>query len=558
MFVAFEGIDGSGKSAISERVAEALRGRGLDVLHVRSDGVLASPLSEEIRSLCRVRQHLAMEPITELLLCAAREAQLLCESVAPELDARDVIMADRSLHSWAIQARCARGLDGDRVEAICDAAAPLWPDLVIVLDADPQLAKARRKASKIRDRGQPKPPNRRKGGRKKLAGAAYQRRMRRGFLDRAAADPDRWVVFDNSEAGRDLDSLAAEIAELIVRRKGGEGVAAAPASARAAAPPESKDPLDWARDRFYAWVEERAASEPDVAAYFLAGVDDARAYEWRRRLAAASPEVVADGLRGLAGDEAWRLREELAEAAPHQVARSTSGRELLGDPRVAALRRRLVDQVPEAVLGAAAGDDDEPSWELRRRLAADYPTQVVASTRGIDSAEAWALRRRLEAADDRDSLAALVSSVRGLEGDEAWELRERARELAPAAMIRSLWRLESDRAWQERERYIEAAPRPVFATLSGSIDPRAWTLRRSHLESAKEAIDSIARLEVDEAWELRVRAAPLWPSTVVKSLVGLELDERGRALVAELIRENADDLSLLKHATRIAARRRST
>jgi len=35
MFVVFEGIDGSGKTAISNRVAKALRASGLTVQHVR-------------------------------------------------------------------------------------------------------------------------------------------------------------------------------------------------------------------------------------------------------------------------------------------------------------------------------------------------------------------------------------------------------------------------------------------------------------------------------------------------------------------------------------------
>ena len=60
MFVVFEGIDGSGKTTISNRVAAELSGEGLRVKHLRADGRFASPVSEGIRELGRSVQNIEL------------------------------------------------------------------------------------------------------------------------------------------------------------------------------------------------------------------------------------------------------------------------------------------------------------------------------------------------------------------------------------------------------------------------------------------------------------------------------------------------------------------
>ena len=54
MFVVFEGIDGSGKTTISNRVAK-VRERGLKVEHLREEGAFASKVTQGIRDFCRTR-----------------------------------------------------------------------------------------------------------------------------------------------------------------------------------------------------------------------------------------------------------------------------------------------------------------------------------------------------------------------------------------------------------------------------------------------------------------------------------------------------------------------
>jgi thymidylate kinase len=49
MFVVFEGIDGSGKTTVSGRVAKALRKQGIAVEHFREGGEFASSLVNRLR-----------------------------------------------------------------------------------------------------------------------------------------------------------------------------------------------------------------------------------------------------------------------------------------------------------------------------------------------------------------------------------------------------------------------------------------------------------------------------------------------------------------------------
>jgi len=58
MFVVFEGIDGSGKTTISNRATRALRESGLTVSHVREGGKLASTIGDDGASAFALRDAL--------------------------------------------------------------------------------------------------------------------------------------------------------------------------------------------------------------------------------------------------------------------------------------------------------------------------------------------------------------------------------------------------------------------------------------------------------------------------------------------------------------------
>jgi len=558
LFVAFEGIDGSGKTTVSAVVAGLLRDRGLEVHHLREDGVLASPLSQWIRDLGRDVRNLDMAPVTELLLLAARDAQLGAEKARPALARGGVVICDRWLYSPRVLAERGRQLDPAVVRPVLETASGgLWPAVVILLDVDPHVARARRQLRKLAAKQAGKSSG---GGRKGLAGIGLHHRLREGYLDLAGSDPDRWLVLENS-GGAEIDDLARRAADVIAAAAAGHSPSAA---IRAATDPNRRrvraddSTLEAATAAFYRFIAARAEDEPGLAAHFLSGLVDEEAWSWRERLLERAPLPLAAGLRGLGDERAWAMRERLLPLAGRLVARSLDGREVEG-ARAEEMRLRLVDDWPDAVLATVDGVDTPAAWALRERLAERMPVDVLTSLKRLDGPRAWAIRERfLRAAGGESALSdpavagPVAESLRGLSGDPAWSLREQAHAAAPVQVLGSLSDVSDDRSWEWREERVAAAPKVVLRTFDLSDDPRAWALRERWLERAKEVSDSMVGLVGETAWRLRERGADLWPSTVMKSVVPLIADPRAAEMARRLLAAYPSNLSLLKHCTRAA------
>ncbi|MDJ0850384.1 MAG: dTMP kinase [Myxococcota bacterium] len=129
--VAFEGIDGCGKSTQVERLARALREAGHDLV------VTAEPTrgrwGRRIREMAR-----SGEPVTaeeELRWFFADRREHVAEVLAPALAAGQLVITDRYyLSSVAYQG--ARGLDWREILADSEAEFPV-PDLVLLLEIEP-------------------------------------------------------------------------------------------------------------------------------------------------------------------------------------------------------------------------------------------------------------------------------------------------------------------------------------------------------------------------------------------------------------------------------------
>jgi dTMP kinase len=546
MFVVFEGIDGGGKTTLSNLVAARLRASGLRVEHVREGGRFASSVTQAMRELGRDARNLALTPRAELMLYLTREVQLLEEATRPALERADVVIADRFVYTAEVLAVNGRGMPHSEVAPLVAAATDLSPALVVLVDVDPQVARARRKVSKLVSNDN-KPPSR-----KGLAGSALQQRLRAGYCELAARDPQRWIVVDNTDAN--LDAMADAISEALrtARTRGVAGAREHLALARAGEPLFARD-ADEARDALLAWIDRRSVREPGLAAYFLDGIPGAAFAERRAALADRAPVVVASGLRWLDDPAAWSLRHELADRAPGEVARSIVG-PAAQHPDAPRLLRALVSRAPREVGSALRGRDDALAWDLRDELTGDAMMRSLGNVRG---ARAWALRERwlvehggLEViANDAVVAAIACDSLAGLDDDRAWQLRKALREAAPVAALESTTLVVDERAWKWRERFVARAPKTVMKTLGGLDDPRAWELRERVAAQCEEAIDSVSGLDGDRAWALRAKAVSIWPATTVKSMGLLARSERGRRLIATALASHPGDIALWRQIT---------
>ncbi len=141
LFIAFEGVEGSGKSTQIQLVAAALRALGLDPVVTREPGGTAA--GEAIRAIVLDRD-LHLDPVAELMLMLAARAVFVRDVVRPALESGRLVLADRyELSTFAYQGG-GRRLPMARVREINDlATGGLRPDMSVILDVDVEEGQAR-------------------------------------------------------------------------------------------------------------------------------------------------------------------------------------------------------------------------------------------------------------------------------------------------------------------------------------------------------------------------------------------------------------------------------
>lgn len=178
LFVSFEGGDGSGKTTQIRLLGPWLEAAGHRVLVTFEPG--DTPLGVVVRNAVMHGDH--VDARAEALLYAADRAHHVATVVRPALERGDVVLTDRYLDSSVAYQGVGRDLGAGDVEWISLwATRGLLPHLTVLLDIDPVAALGRMTGE--RDRLE-------------SAGDEFHRRARQAYLERAAADPGRWLVLD--------------------------------------------------------------------------------------------------------------------------------------------------------------------------------------------------------------------------------------------------------------------------------------------------------------------------------------------------------------------------
>ena len=202
MFITFEGPDGSGKSTQLKMLAAALREEGREIVTTREPG--GTEIGDQIRAVIMNMKNKAMDPRTELLLFNASRAQLVEELIRPSLTAGKIILCDRYADSTMAYQGYGHGLDKDELRRLLNfATGGLKPDLTLLFDISAEAGLKRRQA------------NHDEWNRMDDYALQFHERVRGGFRELAAADPERWVVID---ADRDPGVIHAEVLDIVKRK----------------------------------------------------------------------------------------------------------------------------------------------------------------------------------------------------------------------------------------------------------------------------------------------------------------------------------------------------
>jgi dTMP kinase len=189
-YIAFEGIEGAGKSTVCARVADHIRARGDDVLVVREPG--GTDVGERIREILLGNGD-APTPLAEAALFAASRAQLIESKVRPALESGTWVLSDRTAYSSLAYQAYGRELGLEPIRAMNDIAiGGLWPGTVVLLRVDTSHGLERQAV----------------GDRIGDEVVEFHDRVADGFDTLAGLEPERFLVID---ASRPIESVVGDV-----------------------------------------------------------------------------------------------------------------------------------------------------------------------------------------------------------------------------------------------------------------------------------------------------------------------------------------------------------
>ena len=144
-YLAFEGIDGSGKSSLIKGLSEVLSNQQVENKVVREPG--GTKVGEGIRELLLSHEY-DVDALTEALLFCSQRSQLVTEIIKPEINKGTKILSDRSAYSSVAYQGVGRGLGYETIYQLNDIAVnSYWPEKVVLLDIDPTISLSRQRVA---------------------------------------------------------------------------------------------------------------------------------------------------------------------------------------------------------------------------------------------------------------------------------------------------------------------------------------------------------------------------------------------------------------------------
>jgi len=198
IFLAFEGLDGSGKSSLMRQLEEHLVQQNLQFIKTREPG--GTHVGDQLRSIILTKNEdssLSPTARTELLLYEASRSQHVEQVIRPALEQKKWVLCDRfTASSIAFQAG-GRKISIEQVRWLNSFAIDgVEPDLNILLDLTVEESKKRRLGRQSQGGEQE--------DRIESEAEVFHIRVREGFLNESKLNPQKWLVLDASQTPEKL------------------------------------------------------------------------------------------------------------------------------------------------------------------------------------------------------------------------------------------------------------------------------------------------------------------------------------------------------------------
>lgn len=195
--ITLEGGEGAGKSTVLSALAQALSGRGEEVVTTREPG--GTPLAERIREMLLHPNHAdAPTAETELLLMFASRAQHVASVVKPALARGAWVLSDRFTDASHAYQGGGRGVDGATIAMLESRFVGVQPGLTLLLDVPVAVGRARAQGRAAPDRIESEADG-------------FFERVRGAYRDLATQQPRRFRIIDASQPAERVavDAVAA-------------------------------------------------------------------------------------------------------------------------------------------------------------------------------------------------------------------------------------------------------------------------------------------------------------------------------------------------------------
>ena len=232
LFIVFEGGDGSGKTTQATALYRRLRRDRYPVVLTQEpggtwpyeprelltlpeswrSGRMPSPYQPPLM-VAPLGDHTLPEVISgtttpwiELLFWMVTRAQLVAEVIRPHLSQGRIVICDRFAPSSVAYQGYARGVDLRLIEAANTIAVQgLQPDLIVLLDLRPEVGLARKLSR--RDRFEEED-------------IVFHQKVREGYLEIAADDPERWLVVNATQSKRKIEQIIRQRVSQLLSERG--------------------------------------------------------------------------------------------------------------------------------------------------------------------------------------------------------------------------------------------------------------------------------------------------------------------------------------------------